>query len=214
MTRSVLGVITQYFALLQIANKKVKTMYEIKNIDQVEKIMQENNVKIKDNWMFHNFWRKVDIKDNIDDCWNWLAYKNDKGYGLVGHERSHRVSYILTKGLFPYRLQVQHLCNNTSCCNPNHLILGKGSDNSRYMVKCGRWNNYGENNGLSILTNDQIREILKTFADELKLHPGFKQWQIIKPIAKKFEITEGHVNKIINGKRRKNIYDEFNQKEK
>lgn len=43
-------------------------MKKIKNIEQVEKIMKKNSIEIKDQWNFYNFWNKVDIKDNIEQC--------------------------------------------------------------------------------------------------------------------------------------------------
>ena len=42
------------------------------------------------------FWEKVDVKSE-DDCWEWKASKNKKGYGLFALDgkpkRSHRLAY-------------------------------------------------------------------------------------------------------------------------
>jgi hypothetical protein len=65
-------------------------MKEIKNINQVEKILSENNIEIKDRWIFYNFWRRLYIKDNIKECWD--------GQKNVG---SHRMAYELIKGKIP-----------------------------------------------------------------------------------------------------------------
>jgi hypothetical protein len=35
--------------------------------------------------------------------------------------KAHRVTYALVKGPIPAGLQLDHLCRNTSCVNPNHL---------------------------------------------------------------------------------------------
>lgn len=58
-------------------------------------------------------------------CWEWFAYRNPKGYGQFGFEGrmqpAHRVAYKLLVGEIPEGLEVDHLCHNTSCVNPEHL---------------------------------------------------------------------------------------------
>jgi hypothetical protein len=76
------------------------------------------------------FWPKVDRRSS-DDCWPWLGFVDNKGYGQlrVGSSRdgtrrlksSHRVAYELTKGPVPEGLELDHLCRNPPCCNPSHL---------------------------------------------------------------------------------------------
>ena len=60
-----------------------------------------------------------------DGCWEWIAAKCQLGYGkfwLEGQMReAHRVSYELTHGPVPDGLELDHLCRNTSCVNPEHL---------------------------------------------------------------------------------------------
>ena len=67
------------------------------------------------------FWSKV---DKTNSCWEWIAGKNN-GYGqfkLNGKMiNAHRISYILTKGSIPEGLQINHICRNHSCVNPDHL---------------------------------------------------------------------------------------------
>lgn len=189
-------------------------MKKINNIEQVEKILEENNVKIKDPWLFYRFWNKVDIRDNKEECWNWLACVYPTGYGsfyVCGKSvLAHRFSYQLSKGDVQDKLQVQHICNNKMCCNPNHLELGNQSKNVRYVVDCGMWPK-GENASRSILTEMQIREIYKMYNEQRRLHPCFKQWQIIVPISQKYCINTRTVNAIINGKRWSYIYKELKE---
>jgi len=61
-------------------------------------------------------------------CWPWLAARN-KGYGVIriggrsdGHLRAaHRVVYETLIGPVPESLQLDHLCRNRGCVNPEHL---------------------------------------------------------------------------------------------
>lgn len=171
-----------------------------KNINQVEKILEENKIKIKDSWIFHDFWSKVDIKDSKEECWNWTAGTNGVGYGQFKNTGTHRIAYVLSKGDIPKELQVQHTCNNRLCCNPFHLQLGDHSKNSQYMVKCGR-STYGEKNDRSKLEEYQVRDIHKLHEEcpELTHHE----------LSDMFQISQGTMTNIINGKRWHHIYEEF-----
>ena len=75
-----------------------------------------------------NFWNKVKLSDklyNDEPCWNWVGAKNKQGYGRFNVNgkavRTHRYSYELFKKSIPTGLVIDHLCKNTSCCNPDHL---------------------------------------------------------------------------------------------
>ena len=75
----------------------------------------------------------MDIKENIEECWDWTSYIRPSGYGgyctsITDNYQAHRMAYMLSKGSIP----VQHLCNNPICCNPNHLELGDHSKNMQY----------------------------------------------------------------------------------
>jgi hypothetical protein len=68
------------------------------------------------------FWAKV---DKSGDCWQWTAAKCSRGYGAFGVDRkprrAHRVAYELVVGPIPDGLELDHLCRNPSCVNPEHL---------------------------------------------------------------------------------------------
>lgn len=70
----------------------------------------------------HRFFAKVKIADG---CWNWIAGTDVNGYGVFNASGSgihaHRWSFELFKGPIPLGLQVDHLCKNRRCVNPDHL---------------------------------------------------------------------------------------------
>ena len=64
----------------------------------------------------------------IDDngCWVWIGATDSRSrYGRMivdGKTRyTHRVSYETFVGPIPDGLQIDHLCRNRACCNPEHL---------------------------------------------------------------------------------------------
>ena len=67
------------------------------------------------------------LKIRNDGCWEWLRGKNQSGYGMVtpkhNHKRlrTHRLFYEKLIKKIPTGLQIDHLCRNRICCNPNHL---------------------------------------------------------------------------------------------
>lgn len=63
------------------------------------------------------------VKDG--DCLVWTGATTN-GYGVIGvdsnhTEQTHRVAYKLYKGEIPQGYQIDHLCMNRRCCNPDHL---------------------------------------------------------------------------------------------
>lgn len=62
--------------------------------------------------------------DPESGCWNWTAAVSAT-YGqfwLEGRQwLAHRASYVLHGGEIPDGLQLDHLCRNRICVNPEHL---------------------------------------------------------------------------------------------
>lgn len=58
-------------------------------------------------------------------CWVWNAPLTSLGYGRITINYrpwlAHRLSYELHVGPIPEGLDIDHICHNRSCVNPNHL---------------------------------------------------------------------------------------------
>jgi hypothetical protein len=71
------------------------------------------------------FWSKVNA-DGV--CWEWTAARNNTGYGTfnVGGKKTrtvtaHRYAYETLVGLVPEEYDLDHLCRNRACVNPDHM---------------------------------------------------------------------------------------------
>lgn len=78
-----------------------------------------------------------------DDCWIWARATNHLGYGIMGYSlkingrwksflfMAHRVVYENLVGPIADGLEVDHLCENPTCINPEHMELVTHKENSR-----------------------------------------------------------------------------------
>jgi hypothetical protein len=66
-------------------------------------------------------------RPDLGPCWIWTASLRD-GYGQISigtrpqqMRSSHVVLYEITVGEVPAGCELDHLCRNRACCNPDHL---------------------------------------------------------------------------------------------
>lgn len=130
-------------------------------------------------------------------CWVWVRGKRAQ-YGLFAIRGktvgAHRASYEAFKGEIPAGLVVRHTCDNPSCINPGHLILGTQKDNARDRMERGRGHVLkGENIATAKLTAEQVREI------RASVHLSLRE------IASKYGIDKSNAWSIRTGKSWKHV---------
>lgn len=83
------------------------------------------------------FWAKVN-KSAPGGCWEWTAAKR-KGHGtihigMLGRrsvvDYTHRVVFGLLGIEIPVGMEVDHVCRNRACCNPDHLRFVTSGQNA------------------------------------------------------------------------------------
>lgn len=140
-----------------------------------------------------------------ESCWEWTAAKNEKGYGVVGvggrTYKAHRWLYAITIGSIPESLCLLHSCDNPSCVNPAHLVLGTRADNNKDMCDKGRHatvEDYtkegcyprGENHHAARLTANMVAQL----REDRSVGMSYSK------LSSKYGISSGHCHRIVNNK--------------
>ena len=103
-------------------------------------------------------------------CIDFIGYKDKDGYGIITHhkksQRIHRVVYCEHNKVDLESIVgkvIRHTCDNPSCVNPRHLIVGTHQDNTNDMKARKRHlpNDTHLNAVLSVEDVKYIREVYK-----------------------------------------------------
>lgn len=76
--------------------------------------------------LFHERYR-IENAGHLTPCWLWTLSLDRDGYPRFkpgerqGISRAHQFGYIIARGAVPVGLQLDHLCRNRACVNPDHL---------------------------------------------------------------------------------------------
>lgn len=118
------------------------------------------------------------VVDSVTQCWNW-AGATTHGYGKTTVNgvsvAAHRYMWEKLRGPIPEGLQLDHLCRNRSCVNPDHLEPVTNAENARR----------GAGAKLSYSEAEAIRKMAGTVP--------------CKEIASRFGVGQTAIRKIIRG---------------
>lgn len=130
--------------------------------------------------------KEVILEKQENGCIKCISHCTDKdGYVRIRYNGKHvrlfRVLYQQKYGKIPKGLVLRHLCNNSWCCNIEHLKVGTYKENAQDMVKCGRSGKgkpnikvRGTKNLLHKLNEQQVKEIYLSKLGYKKLSKLYK----------------------------------------
>lgn len=126
------------------------------------------------------FYASYSVNDE-SGCWTWTAARSDTGYGTImcdsgRNMNAHRFAYLRLRGEIPKDLQIDHLCRNRACVNPDHLEPVTRAVN----VQRGSASKLSEAEALEIM---RLRN----------------QGEMCKDIAARFGVHASHVSRVSRG---------------
>ena len=133
------------------------------------------------------FDKNLECLVNEKGCYICLSLKSmETGYYSVIYLRKkwrlHRLVYTFYTGFIEKDFIIMHSCDNKLCINPEHLVKGTYSDNSRDMCLKER-SSKGEKHYRTILTKEDILYIRRKYRSRTDL-------------AKQFNMTRANISKI------------------
>ena len=140
---------------------------------------------------------KKSYLNEITGCRIWTGSKDANGYGAVHlydqYLAVHRVAYEVLVGPIPEGKILMHKCDNPSCIEPLHLIIGTTYDNNKDRAAKGRTHkSYGEDNPYSKLKEHEVITIKKIFKKNSSI-------TMRKYLSKKYNVSEPCIYAIKKG---------------
>jgi hypothetical protein len=100
------------------------------------------------------------LVDETTGCWHWQRSKDTYGYGHLWVDGriqlAHRWSYMTNRGPIPEGLELDHLCRNRACINPDHLEPVSHAQN----VRRGRARKLTDDDVTLIFTSNETNRAL------------------------------------------------------
>lgn len=150
-------------------------------------------------------WSKVFKRDlGPDDCWPWIGYRNEQGYGRVWIKDkgyyAHRVIYdLVNPGVIslkgpksPYDPGwIRHTCDNPKCCNPKHMLVGTHAENMGDRKERGHY-------GYEHSTKSPRAKL--TTEDVLDIRAKKKAGATCKALALLYEVSPSTIHGVLYGR--------------
>lgn len=87
--------------------------------------------QLSDEQRERKFWEKT--VTGVGGCILWNGSMGDSGYGRVKRNKkwvgAHRIAYLFKNKVIPSGFEIDHLCRNRRCVNPEHLEAVSHRDN-------------------------------------------------------------------------------------
>lgn len=139
------------------------------------------------------------MEQQVTPCIIHEGKKTPFGHGYIGRLFAHRVVWAQHNGTIPKGMCIRHTCDNPSCINPEHLVLGTKKQNSEDMVKRGRCKApKGEASGNAKLTNEAVEYIRKKYVPRHRLFGT-------RGLARQLGVAHTVIGKAISGRTWKHV---------